>query len=115
MTSGTPGYGYLYQLVVSAIRNGQRTERQIAPTLKSHCGGIALKNLLRKMNERGFIIRNRYGWTVTNKGLEYLPNKGYTNTTVYKPPQAPPRRPGSSIEHIPSVYADIRVPYRPHV
>lgn len=115
MSSRKAGYGLLYQIVAMAIRNGERTDRQIAKVLKSHCAGKSLTHLLQNMSERGFIVRHRYGWTVTNKGLEYLPNRGYVNTTVYRPPQAPPRRAGSSVDHIPSRYADARVPYRPHV
>lgn len=114
------GSGYVHQLIVSAILGGAKSTDQIGLQLKSHIAGVGLIRVLKRMESKCWLGRNARGWFVLDAGRRCLPHVPSAplpwQMTVYRPPVAPPRRPGSDWSWIPSVVSENTLQeYRRHV
>ena len=113
-----PGVGPIHARIIRLIRDGNRHPKQIAARLSDYAGQQNLKQVLGGLVARGYIAKGRgHVYTLTDKALEFLPKAQMHpwQLTTYKPPVAPPRRPGSDHSYIPSVAADKFYDYIKHV
>lgn len=100
-------------VVIRNINQGAWTHAKLANAMKAHMSGDRLKAFLNRLRDLGLIQNRRGGWVVLAKGMDYLPKVGgLPPMAPYTPPPAPPRRPGSSHAHIPSVAAGREYTYR---
>jgi len=101
-----PGIGHFHLRIIRLIADGARHPTQIASRLHDFSGSENLRNVLRGLVVRGYLVQARGGVvSLTNKALEVLPTSvpQRWQTSNYVAMQAAPRRPGSDHSHLPSL------------
>ena len=109
------GLGPIHISTLIAISRGLHDVPSLRLHVNHKTAGQAFDNMLEGMITRGLIHRGRGTlYYLTAKGVSNLPRGPEFAMTPYVPPARPPRRPNSSVAHVPSMAGGQLVDYRPH-
>lgn len=111
--SASDGLSPLFGVVIRAIDSGAWKRQDLNRAMSAHMSGVALGIFLGRMEREGWISARKGGWAITTRGAGLLPKvQRLPEMRPLQLPPMPPRRPGSSTAHIPSMAAGIERQWR---
>lgn len=104
--------GRLQWSICAAIAAGRDTLPEIVRALSGRLGASMVPKAVTNLAQGGYLQLDDATYRLTDKGLDLLgPRASTAEHAVYRPPKAPPRRPGSEdFRSVPSLFAGRAVP-----
>lgn len=96
--SNFPVLGPMHMIILRAVASGDGSNAHLNRVMKAHTSPDVLARMLQRLHaDMGLLRRKRGGaWALTERGAALLPSPGgLPPMAQYRPPVAPPRRPGA--------------------